>query len=148
MGLICVHEPSPRWDARKQRIVGDAPASTFSGDWSAAREEGSLIPGDWWRIEEDGETVGYGWMDVTWGDAEILLATAPESRRHGIGSYILEQLGHIATERGLNYLYNVVPAEHPDAASVSAWLEKRGFVPAEDGRLLRATAAAARTANG
>ena len=77
MALRYVHEPSARWDADKARLVGGAPEQTFSKGWHKARAGGELLPGDWWRIEDEGETVGYGWMDVNWGDAEILLVTDP-----------------------------------------------------------------------
>lgn len=38
--------------------------------------------------------------------------------------------------RGLNYIYNVVPATSPDPEWVTAWLVRRGFV-AGDGDLRR-----------
>ena len=75
-----------------------------------------------------------------WGDAEILLATDPEHRGQGVGTFVLEHLEHEAKERGLNYVYNTVRPTHPDREAVTAWLEKRGFEPSEDGSLLRAVA--------
>ena len=44
-----------------------------------------------------------------------------------------------AAARGLNYLYNVVPARHPDKAGLKRWLLRRGFVGAEDGELFKRT---------
>ena len=38
--------------------------------------DGDLIAAEWWRVEEAGAVLGYGWMDHTWGDAEILLAAS------------------------------------------------------------------------
>ena len=137
MGLKWIHESPPYWDADKARIVGDAGAGIFEPSL-ADREIGTLLPNDWWHAEEDGKVVGYGWMDTTWGDAEILLAVDPGARRHGIGTFILERLEVEARERGLNYIYNVVRETHPLHAEVTAWLEARRFTASEDGKLLRA----------
>ena len=41
----------------------------------------------------------------------------------------MDQLEGEAAARGLNYIYNVVPASHPDPAWISGWLSRRGFVP-------------------
>jgi len=136
MGLEWIHENPPRWDDDKQRIVGGAPAGSLP---TMDHRPGMLIPGEWWRVESDGRTVGYGWMDtVMWGDAEILLAVAPEARERGIGSFIVEQLAREAADRGLRYMYNVVPADHPDHDAMARWLAARGFEKAhEDDRRMR-----------
>lgn len=128
MGRSWVHEQLPRWDDDKQRIAGGL----------VDAGHGEVVAGDWWRVEDEGRTLGYGWMDVSWGDAEILLAVDPEHRRAGVGTFILDQLDAEAARRGLRYLYNVVPADHPDPQGLTAWLQARGFLPAaEDGALLR-----------
>ena len=72
------------------------------------------------------------------GDAEILLATAPDARGQGVGSFILDHLESEAHERGINYLYNTVRPTHPDRDRVSAWLRTHGFQANEDGSLFRA----------
>ena len=136
-----IHESPAVWTADKARIVGRARQGIFDGQY-ATFEEGDLIPGEWWRVEEDGRTVGFGWLDVVWGDAEILLATDAPERGHGVGSYVLEHLAAEARERGLNYLYNVIRPTHPEPDALRAWLEKRGFEASEDGRLLRAASRA------
>ncbi len=132
-----IHESPAVWTADKARIVGRAREGIFDGRYAAAKE-GEVVPGDWWRVEDDGRTVAYGWLDVVWGDAEILLATAPEEREKGIGSYVLEHLADEAHKRGLNYLYNVIRPTHPEPEKITAFLTKRGFVASNDGRLLRA----------
>jgi GNAT superfamily N-acetyltransferase len=129
-----VHENPPHWDERKQAIVGNAPAGTFS---LGSYRPGDTVPGEWWRVEEAGRVVGYGWMDTAWGDAEILLAVDPERRRHGVGAWILDQLEREAAQRGLNYLLNTVPPDHPDRSGVRKWLEGRGFTSSRDGNILR-----------
>jgi len=101
---------------------------------------GDPLPGDWWRIEDGGDVVGFGWLDVVWGEAEIQLATAPSARGRGVGTFAVEHLEAEARARGVNYVYNTVRASHPDAAGVTAWLVKRGFEPSADGSLLRAVA--------
>jgi N-acetylglutamate synthase-like GNAT family acetyltransferase len=135
--LEWVAEKSARWDENKRRIVGEAPVGVFDRRYREL-SEGEVLAGDWWRVEEDGEVVGYGWLDVVWGDAEVLLATAPGKENRGIGAFILKELEREAGSRGLNYLYNVVRPTHPDGKNVTDWLVKRGFKLSEDGSFLRA----------
>lgn len=137
MSLSWIRERSATWDEEKRRIVGGAAPGTFDSRY-ARIPIGALVPGEWWRVEDDGRTVGYGWMDVNWGDAEVLLATDVEARGRGVGTFIVEHLEDEARARGLNYLTNMVRPTHPEGARVSAWLAARGFVPSEDGRMLRA----------
>ena len=95
------------------------------------------------RVEQDGAIVGYGWIDVVWGDAEILLATSPEAQRSGVGTFILDHLDEEARGMGLNYIYNMVRPTHPEAETVTAFLVKRGFESKPDGRLTRRVGRAA-----
>ncbi len=129
-------EESPRWDADKKRIVGSVPKGVFDVRY-AELAEGDVVPGEWWRVEDDGAVVGFGWLDIVWGDAEILLATAADAHGKGVGTFTLGELDREARARGVNYLYNVVRPTHPDGARVAAWLEKRGFAGSEDGSLRR-----------
>jgi N-acetylglutamate synthase-like GNAT family acetyltransferase len=123
------------WDAPKAAIVGGAPEGIFAIGRS---NSGDVLPGEWWRVEDGSGVVGYGWMEYTWGDAEILLAVAPERRDRGVGTFILDQLEQEAGARGLNYLYNVVRPTHPERQAVSDWLTSRGFVAShDDDRLMR-----------
>jgi len=134
MPLSWIHEDTPRWDARKAAIIGGAPPGIFD---LPALGEGDLAPGEWFRVEDGGEVAGYGWMDCTWGDAEILLAVAPAFHRRGVGTFILDRLEEEAAPRGLNYLSNAVRPTHPDREAVTAWLVGRGFKPSGDGLLKR-----------
>lgn len=137
MGMSWIHESPPYWDADKARIVGGAGPGIFDPALTE-QVEGTVLPNDWWRVEDDGETVGFGWMDVTWGDAEILLAVAEPSRGRGVGTFILDHLEAEARGRGLHYIYNVVSGTHPQHDEVSRWLQERRFSASEDGKLLRA----------
>jgi N-acetylglutamate synthase-like GNAT family acetyltransferase len=137
MGLKWIQESPPYWDADKARIVAGAGPGIFHPSLTD-RAVGSLLPNDWWRVEADGKTVGFGWMDVTWGDAEILLVVDASARGRGVGTFILERLEAEARERGLHYLYNVVSDTHPTHDEVTQWLEARSFSASEDGKLLRA----------
>jgi GNAT superfamily N-acetyltransferase len=134
MALTWVREDTPLWDAAKQSIVGGAPDGALE---PLALELGDLAPGEWFRAEEDGTTVGYGWMDCTWGDAEITLAVDPRRQGKGVGAFIVEHLEKEAAARGVNYLYNAVRPTHPHRAAVTRWLEARGFQPSGDGLLKR-----------
>lgn len=136
MDLTWERESNARWDADKQALFSALPVGLFPD--LHATDPGGAVPGDWWRVRAGGSDVaGFGWMDVTWGDAEVLLAVSPVWQRHGVGTFILDRLDEEAARRGLRYLYNVVPAVHPDPARVRRWLELRGFVSSGEGGLLR-----------
>lgn len=139
MTLDWIHEDPPRWDDDKARLIGGAPAGVFDRRF-ASLAAGERLPGEWWRVERDGEAVGFGWLDIVWGDAEILLVSDPSARGEGVGTFVLEHLEDEARSRGVNYVYNAVRPTHPDKAKVTAWLKERGFEGAEDGSLLRAVA--------
>jgi GNAT superfamily N-acetyltransferase len=134
MKLEWIEERPPTWDEGKERIVGEAPAGIFAlGPFSP----GDLLAGEWWRVEDAGRVVAYGWMDTVWGDAEVLVAVDPSEHGRGIGAFVFDQLEREAAERGLSYMHNVVRPTHPDAAEVTAWLERRGFKASSDGLLRR-----------
>lgn len=130
--LRWVHETVPYWNADKARIVGGAEPGSLPASVQE-HAEGAVLPDDWWRVELAGRTIAYGWMDVTWGDAEILLAVDAQSRGRGVGSFILEQLESEARARGINYIYNQVLPEHPAHGVVTSWLQKRSFSTTEAG---------------
>jgi GNAT superfamily N-acetyltransferase len=136
MAFRWIHESTPVWDNAKRRIVAGAGPAVFGDDFEGLGE-GDLVPGEWWRVEDDSQVVGFGWLDVNWGDAEVLLATDETARGRGVGTFILEQLQHEARIRGLNHIYNVVRSSHPRREQVTSWLRRRGFESLEDGRLLR-----------
>ena len=130
-----IHETPARWDDAKEAVVGGAPKGAI-GKVDGYRKSG-LLPGDWWRVEEDGRVLGYGWMDHTWGDAEILLAVRPDAQKRGVGAWILDRLEEEARARGVNYLYNVVPPAHPDPPGLTRWLEKHAFLGSHEPGLLK-----------
>jgi GNAT superfamily N-acetyltransferase len=136
MDLRWISEQPSYWDADKERLIAGAPAGIFDRRFKECKS-GELMPGTWWRVEVDGGTAGYGWMDTVWGDAEILLVTAPALRGKGIGTFILDHLEQEAKSRGLNYVYNIARASHPEREKLTAWLMARGFTSSEDGSLLR-----------
>jgi GNAT superfamily N-acetyltransferase len=142
MDFKWIAENPPQWDEPKAKIVGGAPEGIFE---TAGRSPGELVPGEWWRVEDDAGVAGYGWMDVTWGDAEILLAVAPDRQGSGVGTFILDQLEQEAAKHGVNYLLNVVRPTHPDREGISAWLGKRGFSRSHDDELLRRPVHAAKS---
>jgi N-acetylglutamate synthase-like GNAT family acetyltransferase len=134
VALAWVHEDTPRWDADKARTLGAVAPGSIEIPMLAP---GDLAPGEWFRVERDGAIVGYGWMDCTWGDAEILLAVPPDEGGAGIGTFILDRLEHEAAARGVNYLYNAVKPSHPEGEAITRWLVGRGFQPSGDGLLKR-----------
>ena len=134
MSLTWTAEQPPRWDAEKQRIVGGVPEGSLKIEGFS---EGDSVPGEWWRVERDGRTIGYGWMDTTWDGAEILLAVDPQAQGGGVGAFILDQLDAETSEKGLNYMFNVVQAAPPRREAVTAWLEAHGFEGSGDGQLKR-----------
>ncbi len=134
MTLSWTRESAPRWDADKQRIIGDAPAGIFD---LRAPAEGDVVPGEWWRVDQDGAVVGYGWMDVVWGDGEILLAADPAHHGRGIGGFILDRLEDEARQRGLKYIFNSVRPDHPRRDEVTLWLQGHGFAATNHGARLQ-----------
>ena len=54
-----------------------------------------------------------------------------------MGSFIVDGLEREASGKGLNYLFNVVPKNHPDPDGITKWLEKRKFAPSQEDRLSR-----------
>ena len=98
--------------------------------------DGESLPGDWWSARgADGEVVGYGRLDITWGgDAEILLAVAPDRQESGVGTFILGKLDEEAASRGINYIHNRI-RDHEQRDLVHDWLVVRGFRGPVDGDL-------------
>lgn len=126
-------ERRPVWDAAKTRVVGGAPTGVF--DFSYA--DGDPLPGDWWAALSDDDVVGYGWMEIGWDGAEILLAVDPDARGRGVGSFVIDRLEQEAAARGVNYVYNAVAPTHPDRDTMHDWLGVRGYRGDDTDRLLR-----------
>jgi GNAT superfamily N-acetyltransferase len=127
MALMWTKEDAPRWDADKRRLF-DATALASVG--MSRHVDDSALPDEWWRATDDtGTVLGYGWLDAEWGDAQITFFVDAARRGAGIGSFILDRLDREAAARGLNYVYNVVPATHPDPDRMRDWLTARGFRP-------------------
>jgi GNAT superfamily N-acetyltransferase len=95
MALSWTKENPPRWDVEKARIVGGA-ALGFDGT-----SVGDLLAGEWWRVDADGVAAGYGWIDLNWGDGEMLLAVDPARQGQGVGSFIHDRLQEEARSHGL-----------------------------------------------
>ena len=91
-----IHENPAYWDDAKADIVGAVDPGVFD---LGERAIGDVVPGEWWRLERDGKVVAYGWMDVNWGDAEILLAVAPGARGKLSLIHISEPTRQPATSR-------------------------------------------------
>lgn len=141
MNLQWIHESPAQWDETKARIIRASPPGTFGPDRLSHFGRGDLIPGDWWRVELDDKVIAYGWMDTTWGDAEILLAVDPEWQGRGVGTFVLAHLEEEARRRGFNYIYNSISRSHPDPEGLTAWLGKRDFDAHADGSLRRSIVA-------
>jgi GNAT superfamily N-acetyltransferase len=133
-GLTWVREERPVWDADKARVIGGASAGAFVLTF----DDGEELPGEWWSVRDGGgAVVGYGRLDTTWGgDAEILLAVAPERQERGVGSFILDRLDEEAARRGINYVRNRI-RDHAQRDMVHDWLVVRGFRGPVDGDLRR-----------
>lgn len=134
MGLSWIRELPAQMDETKLAILRAAGDGVFH---LARSPKGALLPGDWWRVTDGKQLLAYGWMDTSWGDAEILLAVDPASQGKGVGKFVLDHLEDEARERGLNRLYNVVPARHPAPDKLKAWLTRHGFLAAGEGGLLQ-----------
>lgn len=136
MSLLWIRELPAHWDEGKARIIGQAPPGLFDNSYRCLKA-GAPLACEWWRVEEGARVVGYGWLEAVFGDAEVLLATAPEARGRGVGAFILARLEEEARARELEHLYNVVRRAYPRASEVRRWLEKHGFALDEIGRHVR-----------
>ena len=130
-----IREAPTYWDEHKAAVFGDLDPNLFG---IRAPRIGSPIGDEWWRVEEDGQVLGYGRLDESWGDAEILIVVSPLARRTGVGAFILGKLAAEADARHLNYVYNAVPARHPRSRDVTAWLTANGFTEAGNGEYRQA----------
>mgnify|MGYP001599412314 CR=1 FL=1 len=130
-------EHPARWDDRKETIFSRIPAGVFDlppGD----RTE--LLPGEWWRVEDEaGRTIGYGWLDSTWAEGEVLACVDPDHQKKGVGAFIFDQLAQEARKKGHRWIANFVRETQPDRDRVTEWLLAHGFESASDGRLMRRT---------
>jgi GNAT superfamily N-acetyltransferase len=128
-------ENPPRWDERKDSIFGEADLAAVGLE---RRRVGEPVADEWWRVVDDaGDVVGYGWLDSEWGDARISFLVAPSRRGQNYGAFILERLEDEAARRGLNHIYNIIPASHPDREWMSAWLSRHGFTGSDRHMLQR-----------
>jgi GNAT superfamily N-acetyltransferase len=124
----------PTWDGDVVRVVGGAAPGVFD----LQHAPGTALAGDWWSAQDtDGTVLGFGWMDVGWGEAEVLLAVAPGARSAGVGTFVLARLEVEAARRGLNYVYNTVRPTHPDHDAVHDWLLARGYAGSSSDAALR-----------
>jgi GNAT superfamily N-acetyltransferase len=135
-----VRETPAHWDSDKQRVLGDLAPELFG---FGSPDVGDVLADEWWRVEDGDGVLGYGRLDDTWGDAEILVLVDPLRRGSGVGAFILERLEKEAAARHLNYIYNVVPDRHPDPEKVTDWLTAHGFAPNAVGELRKQVRAGA-----
>ena len=134
MPMTWIRENPPRWDDDKERVFGSAPDGALQ---VGEPEGGGPLPGEWWRVERDGVVVGYGGMDIVWGDGQVLLVVDAAAQGGGVGDFILDRLDEEAAKRGLNRIYNTILPSHPQHAAVARWLGNRGFEPDDDDTLHR-----------
>jgi GNAT superfamily N-acetyltransferase len=137
-----VRENPASWDDAKAEVLAGLDPGLFG---LGSPTDGDALGDEWWRVEDgSGEVVGYGRLDDTWGDAEILVLVAPDHRRTGVGGFVVSRLEAEAGRRGLNYIYNVVPDGHPDPEQVAGWLATHGFEANDVGELRKKVGAPAR----
>ena len=128
-------EPTPVWDATKADAFSPAGPGPHG---LGAPADGDALGDAWWQVTTaDGAIAGYGRLDDTWGDAEVLVAVVPAFRGHGVGSWAMNKLADEAAARSLNYVYNVVPVGDPDREAVTRWLGAQGFDARDTGELRR-----------
>lgn len=127
-----VRETPARWDGAKAAVFGELDPGLFGIERA---DLDAPLGDEWWRVEDGTGVLGYGRLDESWGDAEILIVVGADGHGRGVGAFILDRLQHEAATRHLNYVYNVVPAGHPERGRVAAWLRRRGFTENTDGEL-------------
>lgn len=132
MHLHWIRENPAYWDAPKAALFG--PCVPFD----LPQAPGCPLPGDWWCVRDEDAVLAYAALDVTWGDAEIVIAVHPGVRGRGIGSYVIDQLEVEARTRGIHYLCSRIPADHPEAGELAQWLRARRFSASEGRTWVRA----------
>ena len=138
-----VRESPASWDEQKAAVLDGLEPALFGLGTPAP---GDALGDEWWRVQDgDGQVLGYGRLDDTWGDAEVLVLVSPRHRRSGVGRFAMSRLEHEAGRRRLNYIYNVIPQRHPAPEPVAEWLAAQGFVPNDVGELRKQIPAAERT---
>jgi hypothetical protein len=126
MTLHWTKEGSPRWDTDKQRLFGpDALASV--GSTSPLPEPRSPTSGGGLATTPGPSSVTAGWTR----NVATLRSRSWSTRPGAAPASAASSWTGLRTRppRGLNYIYNVVPDAHPDAARMTRWLTTRGFVP-------------------
>src|SRR5260370_5607005 len=127
MGCTWTKESRPRWDADKQAAF-DTVALASVG--MKAPTSDTAIADEWWRVADDvGNLIGYGWLDSGWGDAQIAFFVTPRARGNGAGGVILNRLRAGAAARGLDYIFNLLPAGHPHPPWEDLLLTQPGLLP-------------------
>jgi len=86
MTLTWTKEDSPRWDPDKQRLFGPAELAAVG---LAPPGPGEPVADEWWRVNDGHDVVGYGWLDIEWGDARITFFVVPGERGRDVGHFIL-----------------------------------------------------------
>ncbi len=138
---VWLKEDAPAWDTQKDHLFGAAEIAAVGIDRPQPDES---IADEWWRVvDASAAVVAYGWLDSEWGDARISFVVAAGHRGQGIGEFVIDHLEDEAFARGLNYIYNVIPASHPNPSWIRHWLIVRGFSVDPEGNLRRRSRTAA-----
>ena len=113
---------------------GGPSAVTCAGAIFRRRRTGEEGPEGEWVVELEGKVAGGGGILTHYNPpyADLYMAVVPESRRRGVGSYLVQELRRVCRERGLT------PAARCNPDNLASWraLERGHMV--ECGRLLAA----------
>ncbi|GEM_PF-5388488 len=123
--MYWIKEDKAIWNENKARIIGSNIGSFFL-DFPV---QSDILPGEWFNLtDENGEIVGYGWINVSEGDAEISVAIDGKYQGRGYGSQIIDNLYREVESLGFEEIIVVVRQENPNASDVVKWAYKNGYV--------------------
>lgn len=118
-----IKEEEPVWDSDKEDIIDCAPQGSFN----MGPKSNGTISGDWWKLVENKRVIGYGWISMISGDAELLIAVRKSEQHKGYGNIILENLEMEASKLKHNKVVAIIQSENINAVNIIYWLDRKGF---------------------
>jgi ribosomal protein S18 acetylase RimI-like enzyme len=120
-----IQEQPALWDETKQNILG-ANKGAFDIEHT---QVGGELDGVWFKLIDNNEIIGYGWIDLAYGNPEISIAVDSHKRFSGYGNTILRNLEEKALALGFSEVECIVRRKNADAINAIKWFHRNGFVP-------------------
>lgn len=123
--MCWIKEEKPLWDRNKIKIIGSNIGCFVISDI----QEGDKLEGKWFKLTDKyGQIVGYGWIDIIGGEAEISVAVDKKYKGNGYGTQIINNLYTEIKKLGFDEVIAVVREENSNAEDVIRWVYKNGYI--------------------